>query len=111
MTPYLTRGLILGALSLSLTGCMDTATPSMSMSETMMSRAETLAARGSITQAQLSEAFNTGVRTQSVSDTSEGADFAATCQRLKSATDSAAGLNALGADTSVTFATCAGYFS
>ncbi len=116
MQNWINRGLIFGATSLALAGCMDntstgTTSAAMGMSDTMMSRAETLAARGSVTSAQLTEAFDTGVRTQAVQDTEAGTNFANSCNRLKTTTDTPAGLNALGADVSLTFARCAGFFS
>ncbi|WP_224825559.1 hypothetical protein [Cognatishimia sp. MH4019] len=116
MQNWIKRSLVIGATSLALAGCMDgastgTTTASMSTSDTMMSRAETLAARGSVTSAQLTEAFETGVQTQAVQDTEAGTNFANSCNRLKSTTDNSAGLNALGADASLTFARCAGFFS
>ena len=102
---------------LALTACDESMAPSAgvsnsaSVSNTMMSRAQTLASKGGITSAQLNEAYNTGTETKSVAGSAEGKRFEESCLRLKSATDTQAGLGALGVDTSTTFAKCAGFLS
>ena len=103
--------LIICMTAFSISACTETSGSSMSDSEIMMSRAQILASKSSITSAQLNEKFAEGVKLKSIEGSVAGKNVAESCQAVKSDTDPTGVLDALDADAALILASCAGFLS
>lgn len=103
-----TKSLLFGlaiALSVTTSGYAQT-----SAASTYLERAKTLAAKGSVSSAQIQKALADGRKMKIIKDQKPGRDLDAACRKLLAATNNSAGLNALQPNIAITMAQCSGFF-
>ena len=79
------------------------------MSQSMLTRAQTLAHQHALAEEVVASNFDKGKDLQSISDSDAGRKFFSSCTSLYRATSAASELNSLGSDAVATMAQCAGF--